>query len=81
MFKIPTEAPAWTSDQAAALRQFLNGASGQTFLQRMFWERPEVSPPAVGGFDPAQRAACAEQLLGYERALQTILALTESPKP
>lgn len=80
MFKIPTEAPEWTSDQAAALRQFLNGASGQIFLQRLFWERPDVAPPSVGGFDAAQRAACAEQMLGYERAFQTILALTESPK-
>lgn len=79
MFKIPTEAPEWTSDQAAALRQFLNGASGQIFLQRLFWERPEVASPFTGTHDPVQRAACAEQLLGYERAIQTILTLTQSP--
>ena len=73
-FKITTEAPEWSSDQSAALRQFLNTASGQAFLQRLFWFRPGVTPPSsmLPG-DAARRTAEADILCGYELAIREIL--------
>lgn len=81
MFKITTEEPVWSSDQAAALRQFLNTPSGQTFLQRMLWLRPGVSTitPSVP-FDPDRRIAEADVQAGYELALQEMINLTVSPE-
>lgn len=74
MFKITTEAPEWTGDQAAALRQFLNTASGQAFLQRLFWFRPSVTPPnAVQAVDATRRLAEADILCGYELAIREII--------
>jgi hypothetical protein len=81
MFKIPTETPTWSSDQAAALRQFLNTPSGQTFLQRMFWMRPSVSTITPGvPVDPDRRIAEADVQAGYELALQEMINLTVSPE-
>lgn len=81
MFKIPTETPVWSSDQAAALRQFLNTPSGQTFLQRMFWMRPGVSTITPGApVDTARRMAEADVQAGYELALQEMINLTVSPE-
>lgn len=81
MFKIPTETPAWSSDQAAALRQFLNTPSGQIFLQRMFWMRPGVSTITPGTpVDTARRMAEADVQAGYELALQEMINLTVSPE-
>jgi hypothetical protein len=81
MFKITTEEPVWSSDQAAALRQFLNTPSGQTFLQRMLWLRPGVSTITPGGpFDPDRRIAEADVQAGYELALQEMINLTVSPE-
>jgi hypothetical protein len=80
MFKISTEEPKWSSDQAAALRQFLNGSSGQVFLQRLFWMRPTIASPENNrDFEPEKRMAQADQLIGYEIALSEIVALTVSP--
>lgn len=83
MLKFPTEEPQWSTDMAAALRQFLNTSPGQVFLQRLYWLRPLPPdlPTAPGStLDLPLRAAHAEALAGYERALQDILTLTESPK-
>jgi hypothetical protein len=81
MFKIPTETPTWSSDQAAALRQFLNTPSGQIFLQRMFWLRPGVSTITPGvPVDTARRMAEADVQAGYELALQEMINLTVSPE-
>jgi hypothetical protein len=81
MFKIPTETPSWSSDQAAALRQFLNTPSGQIFLQRMFWLRPGVSTITPGvPVDTARRMAEADVQAGYELALQEMINLTVSPE-
>lgn len=81
MFKIPTETPAWSSDQAAALRQFLNTPSGQIFLQRMFWMRPGVSTITPSApVDTARRMAEADVQAGYELALQEMINLTVSPE-
>lgn len=81
MFKIPTETPTWSSDQAAALRQFLNTPSGQIFLQRMFWLRPGVSTMTPGvPVDTARRMAEADVQAGYELALQEMINLTVSPE-
>ena len=81
--KIPTEQPNWTSDMAAALRQFLNTTPGQVFLQQLYWLRP--APPTLPStHDPVDlgtRALHAEQLAGYERAIQDILALTNGNTP
>lgn len=79
--KIPTEQPKWTSDMAAALRQFLNTTPGQTFLQQMYWLRPvpPMLPATHQPIDPTTRIAHADQLFGYERAIQDILALTSEP--
>lgn len=79
--KIPTETPKWTSDMAAALRQFLNTTPGQVFLQQMYWLRP-APPPLPSNhdpIDPSTRLSHADQLFGYERAIQDILALTSEP--
>lgn len=81
MFKIPTETPTWSSDQAAALRQFLNTPSGQIFLQRMFWLRPGVSTITPGvPVDTSRRMAEADVQAGYELALQEMINLTVSPE-
>lgn len=76
--KIPTEQPKWSSDMAAALRQFLNTTPGQVFLQQLYWLRP-TPPPLPSNNDPvdlATRSLHSEQQAGYERAIQDILALT-----
>lgn len=81
MLKITTEAPQWSSDQAAALRQFLNTPSGQQFLQQLFWLRPTVSPLVPGvNMGKSRRMAEAEIQAGYERAIQQIIDLTVSPE-
>lgn len=81
-FKIPTEEPAWSADHAAALRQFLNGTTGQVLLQRMHWMRP-LGPLAISEvteFNPAKRTAASDQLIGYDIAIQELIAHTVSPK-
>lgn len=76
-FKITTEAPEWSGDQAAALRQFLNTPSGQTFLQRLFWFRPSVTPPSeTQPGDAGRRTAEADVLCGYELAIREIISHT-----
>ena len=80
-FKIPTEEPKWSPDQAAALRQFLNGANGQAFLQRLFWLRPKlVAPSAQIPYDVNARLGTAERQAGYEEAIDDALLLTVSPE-
>lgn len=81
MLKITTETPQWSSDQAAALRQFLNTPSGQQFLQQLFWFRPTVTPIVPGQIvDVPRRMAEADVQAGYERAIQQIIDLTVSPE-
>lgn len=81
MFKITTEEPRWASDQAAALRQFLNGANGQILLQKLFWMRPRLADvPTVGAYDVQARLGAAERQAGYEEALKDLLYLTNSPE-
>jgi ABC-type sulfate transport system substrate-binding protein len=83
MLKFPTEEPKWTSDMASALRQFLNTSPGQVFLQRLYWLRPTPPdlPTAHGStLDLPLRVAHAEAMGGYERAIQDIIRLTESPE-
>lgn len=79
-FRIATEPVQWSADQAAALRQFLSTPSGQAFLQRMFEDRPIASLPPMGTpVDAVRRSVEAENLLGYEKAMQNIINLTVSP--
>lgn len=80
-FKIPTEEPKWSSDQAAALRQFLNGANGQAFLQRLYWMRPKLGTPSSQiPYDVNARLGTAERQAGYEEAIDDALTLTVSPE-
>ena len=80
-FKIPTEETRWSADQAAALRQFLNGANGQTFLQKLFQLRPVLADvPTQNAYDVHARLGAAERQAGYEEAIKDILFLTVSPE-
>lgn len=77
MFKISTEQPEWSGDQAAALRQFLNSPAGQVFLQRLFWFRPSVtSPTSTAPFDADRRISEADVQAGYELAIEEIIKHT-----
>lgn len=79
MFNIPTELQKWSVDEAAALRQFLNTPAGQATLRQLYQLRPLLTFfPATSAFDSARRASESEQLAGYEKCIQDLLALTAS---
>lgn len=80
----PTEAPDWSSDMAAALRQFLNTPSGQQMLRTLAWYRPTITPlPASPDADINldRRRVESDIFAGYEQCLQSIIQLTQSEKP
>lgn len=80
----PTEAPQWSSDMAAALRQFLNTPAGQNMLRYLAWYRPSPTPlPSApeAEINIERRRVEADMFAGYEQCLQTIIQLTQSDKP
>lgn len=80
-YKFPTEEPAWSADHAAALRQFLNGTTGQVLLQRLQFFRP-TAPLAISEsseFNSAKRTAAADQMIGYDIAMNELISMTVSP--
>jgi hypothetical protein len=80
MFNIPTEPQKWSADEAAALRQYLNTPAGQATLRQLYQLRPLLPfVPANMPFDAARRASEADQLVGYEKCIQDLVALTASP--
>lgn len=69
------EAPTWTSEDAAILRQFLTTSTGQKFLQMVEYRRPEFFP---ANSHPHRSFAQSRDIAGYERALREIQDLTGS---
>lgn len=79
----PTEPPPWTSDMAAALRQFLNTPSGQNMLRYLAWYRPSITPlPSApeAEVNIDRRRIEADMFSGYEQCLQSIIQLTNIEK-
>lgn len=66
---------AWSKANSELLAQFLQGGTGQLFLATLAVQRP-----ALGGPDSVESVALRAKLVeGYERAIATILSLTEDP--
>lgn len=68
--------PNWSKDNAALLRQFLDGGTGQLFLATLAAQRP-----ALSSHETLESVALRSKLVsGYEAALANILSLAEPPK-
>lgn len=70
-------APGWTKENAALLRQFLDGGTGTLFLAQLAHQRPALHSSSP---DIAAVALAAQLVAGYERALGVLQSLQVSPE-
>lgn len=70
-----SSSPGWSKGSAGILKQFLESATGQLFLDNLAHARPSLA----AGSDLNTVALQAKAVGGYESALAQILALTEPP--
>lgn len=78
MFSPPNKDLQWTSDDAIALRAFLESQTGSRFLQQL----AEAAPVLLDGADQVEKTLVRSgQVKGFSEAVTTIINLTvEAPK-
>lgn len=68
--------PGWNADAAALLKQFLDSPVGGVFLAHLASHRPSFHPTT----DLNSVALQAKEIAGFERAINTIIQLSEPPE-
>lgn len=71
----PNKEPDWTSDDAIALRTFLESVSGQRFLFHLAEDCPEL----LGSGDTNSVLIRSGEVKGYSKGLKNVLSLTIEP--
>lgn len=71
----PNKESEWTSDDAIALRTFLESVSGQRFLFHVAENCPEL----LGGGESNSVLIRSGEVKGYSSSLKNILSLTIEP--
>lgn len=69
--------PPWESEDAVAMKTFLESEHGKRFISRLAWQRPEYSPT----FDTTKRLVESGEIRGYEKCIETIFLLREDATP
>lgn len=66
--------PVWTAADAENTRAFLDSASGQRFLTRILYARPEYGPFKT----IEERAVKSGEVDGYEKCILSVQSLRET---
>lgn len=70
--------PEWTSEDAAALRDFFATVTGRRLIENVVFLRPGFAP---ADSHPHRSFARSRDIAGYEMAVQQLLALTAPVEP